>query len=244
MYDFFKVLLTIIIEVFIFCIVPTTLRVLRKKPFKKKKASYISIVNFAIIFALFKLVTAKLLNIDFNSITPDLLSLILVPINIYILCHNKNDKKKLKISGKGKLISIGIILSLMIISIIVLIISNGNNDSNITYIKSPKTFNKVISENRNNLIFFGYEGCKFCELALPTIEEIAETYNLKNIYYVDVSKITLSEDNMLEEFPTLAIYNSNKIVSQKSGYVLEEENPELFYRLEITSFLNHYNIII
>ena len=78
-------LFAIIIEIVIYCLIPTMIRLLRKKPLSKKSARYIVVVNYGIVFTLWRVLLSKLTNVSYSEISADLLPLLLTVANYFIL---------------------------------------------------------------------------------------------------------------------------------------------------------------
>ena len=143
MNDFLSILLAIIIEIVIYCLIPTMIRLLRKKPLSKKSARYIVVVNYGIVFTLWRVLLSKLTNVSYGEISADLLSLLLTIANYFILTYeskiitNVKEKKK-EIKKNNKILIISLIVRFVVISSAVMITSiNSNNE------KTNETYNTV-----------------------------------------------------------------------------------------------------
>lgn len=265
MYEVFNLFVIIIIEIIAYCTIPIVIRLLKKEPLKKKTAWYISVVNYGLIFNVFRIITSKLFNIGYLDVSADIFSLILVPINVYILKYDKNinkNRKNRKVSKTtfiNKKLLITILILLFIVISIIIATNNKNSNNNTTNnsntnktnenykiknINSQKEFNNAILNSEYSIILFGYDECVYCNLALPTLESLAKDYKLNNVYYYDVSNDNINVDIELEKLPVVAIYKNNEYIAQKVGYTEQNnEISELFYRMEIIELLENNNVI-
>lgn len=266
MYEVFNLLVIIIIEIIAYCTIPIVIRLLKKEPLKKKTAWYISVVNYGLIFNIFRIITSKLFNIGYLDVSADIFSLILVPINVYILKYDKNINENIKnkkvskkITFKNKKLLIAILILLFIVISVIVTTNNKNSNNNTTNnsntnktnenykiknINSQKEFNNVILKSEYIIVLFGYDECAYCNLALPTLESLAKDYKLNNVYYYDVSNDNINVDIELEKLPVVAIYKNNEYIAQKVGYTEQNnEISELFYRMEIIELLENNNVI-
>ena len=246
--DFFTILLAIIIETLFYCTIPLIIRLIKKEPFDKKKAWYISIANYGIMFVVSKLIASHLINIDYNQIGPDVFSALLVFVNFYILRYEKHEKVNQKENKKyiniNKKVLI-IIPCLLFVAALFIIIStnNNNNDYSVKNIKSQKAFDKVISNKDYSIVYFYFDGCVFCDISLPIFEELIEEYRIVNAYKYNISNGMIDAKVDLYEFPTIVIYKNKNFVDQKTGYTNQQELAKQFYRLEIIELLSNHNII-
>ena len=265
MSEFFKIfvelLLCILIEAIINCVIPLIIRLLVRKPLNRKIAWAIAGVNYCLIFNIRKIIPIELLHV--NSLTPDLFSALLAFANIYVLRFEKSkvDIKNLK---KKLLIIISSVIVVTLIFAISLIndINNIENhdvkddiknydkkdiivnyDYSIKEVKSQKDFEKAISNKKYSIIYFGYEGCIFCDGAVIVLETLAKNYKLTNVYKVDIINNAINPGVDIYGYPALLIYRNNVLLDEKVGYADQTEMRELFYRMEIIGLLEKYNIL-
>lgn len=256
--DFLKIIVTILIEIIFYCTIPLLIRLINKKPLKNKTSWYLAIVNFALVFTISKLIISKIINIDYNTINPDLVSLLLIPVNYYILKFevNKETVKKKKVDNKNNKLLIIICIVLIVIMSVIFIISNNNknvkddkqnnnvnNNYSIKFINSQSDFNNVISNDNYTIVLFDYINNPFHESTITTIKDIINDYKLNNFYYYDVTNGNIDAKIDLDKLPNVVIYKNNKYIAQKVGYTDKQEMKELFYRNDIVGLLSNNNII-
>lgn len=233
MNDFLSILLAIIIETIIYCLIPTMIRLLRKKPLSKKSARYIVVVNYGIVFTLWRVLLSKLTNVSYSEISADLLSLLLTIANYFILTYeskiitNVKEKKK-EIKKNNKILIISLIVTFVVISSAVMITSiNSNNEktnetnNTVSYdvkeIKSQNEFEKIISNKDYTVILFTYSGCPFCKDSKPVLESFSKLYKLTNVYH-------FANDNdydlhfEIDGYPTYAIYRNGQFIAKQLSF--------------------------
>ena len=266
MFNIFVFLFAVVIETIIYCTIPTIIRLIKRGPFSNIVAWYFATVNFGLIFTTLRIIESKLLNVDPNSISADLLSGVFSFINVYILTYNKKNSqsfiKAIKENYK-KMLKI-IVVSLIILVILSLIIhflsrafinktnniwgidtdnttkSDNTNKVGLKEINSQNEFKKIISTKDYTLVFFTQPNCIFCEKALPVLENFSETYELTNIYNCEyINSFDVGFD--IEGFPTMAIYKDGEFIAQKIGYSDNVDGTS--YRLSLANFLREYSII-
>ena len=233
------IILAVVIEIISYLSIPIIIRILTKKPLEKKMAWYIGTIAFALIFTIYKVISAKLLDTEFSKITPDILSLIMYPIMIIILKFNKSNlDAKLIIKKIGAIALIIFGTAIMIISINYF--NKPKKDNNTVYeVKEIKAreLDSLIDNKNGVVIVYTYNDCIFCEAAMPIIEEVTKDYKLGSVYNLNAPV------EEIDIYPTVAIYKNGKLIATKEGYTKENEMKELFYRTELVEFFSKHNII-
>ena len=138
-------------------------------------------------------------------------------------------------SETKKLTIVGIILAVLFaISIGIYVVDKTGGFSN--------TGKKTTSSSKYEVYYLGREGCGYCQLFNPNIENIKKNYGI-DYTYIDIEEITDQElSNYLEKFkitdgfgtPTIAIMQGDKFIANHIGYLTEQE---------LYSFLKKYNVI-
>ena len=94
-------------------------------------------------------------------------------------------------------------------------------------------YEEKIENNAHFIIVISREGCKYCELYKPVVEEITDTYDIP-IYYLDLFHMTNAEyiklgtsnDYLMENSwgtPTTLYMHGEKVIDVIGGYVDEDE---------------------
>lgn len=105
-----------------------------------------------------------------------------------------------------------------------------------------KFSSKGSSSGKYEIYYLGREGCGYCQLFNPNIENIKKNYNI-NYTYIDIEEITDDElSNYLTKFeigsnfgtPTIAVMQGDKFIANHVGYMTEQE---------LYNFLKKYNVI-
>ncbi len=236
-----EVIGAILIEALFFMAIPLLIRLIGKRPLSPRIATYIAVINYAVIFAIFKIIILKSTNINYYSISPDLLSLLLVPVNVFILRFDKNNPKL-----KKKIFILVAIITAFLGTILIssFFIDNGITEDKpkeakvyqITELKE-KDYNKVINSKKTVVVLYTANNCIYCEQALDVIKELTVNYRLENIYYYP------NYVNDIEKYPTLAIYQNNELLDKLEGFSDKKEIPDQFYRLDVINLLSDYDII-
>ena len=236
-----EVIGAILIEALFFMAIPLFIRLIGKRPLSPRIATYIAVINYAVIFAIFKIVIIKSTSINYYSISPDLVSLLLVPINIYILRFDKSNPKL-----KNKTF---ILVALITVFLATLLVTSFFKDNDVTpdKAKEPKVYqlvelkendyNKTINSDKKTIILYHKEGCIYCEEAIEVIKKMTTDYKLENIYYYN------NHVDGINRYPTLAIYQNNELIDKLEGYPVSHEINESFYRLDVVKLLSDNNII-
>lgn len=253
MSDFLSILLTIIVEIVIYCLIPTMIRLLRKKPLSKKSARYIVVVNYGIVFTLWRLLLSKLINVNYTEISADLLSLLLTIANYFILTYenktisNIKEKKK-EIKKNNKVLIISLIAAFVVISSTIMITINNNNKDktnetnnvvsyDVKEIKSQSEFEKTISNKDYTIILFTYSECVFCKNSKPVLESFSKSHKLTNVYH-------LLNDNgydlhfEIDGYPTYAIYKNGQFIAKQLGFSNDSN-----FRLTLAAFLRENGVM-
>lgn len=271
MYNVFVILFTIVIEIIIYCAIPTIIRLIRNKPFSNKMAWYLSIVNFGLVFTTLRLVESKLLNVDYNSISADLFSGVLSLINVYILKYTKDNSKSFFKSIKEdykkilKMFVIGFITLFAIYLVFSLIWkltrnkiddvwNNSDNTTTNTNITTKDIDNKVELKEINSQNEF--------KKIISSKEYTLVFFTQPNCIFCEKALPvveTFAKDHELtnmynyeynnsfdvgfdiDGFPTMAIYKDGKFIAQKMGY--SDNADETSYRLSLAGFLREYKIM-
>ena len=251
---FLKIILAIIIETIIYCLIPTIVRLLRKKPLSKKGAIYLTVVNYGIVFALLRVLLSKMTNVDYTNISSDILSLLLTIANYFILTYDtknkingikrkQNDEKK-----KSKIIIISLIATFIVVSSIVLI--TGNNDDkektndtsnvinySVKEIKSKNEFENIISNKEYTIFLFTQSTCVFCKNAKPTLESFSESHKLTNVYHFENDE-SYDLHFEIDGYPTYAIYKNGQFIAKQLGFSNDSN-----FRLTLAAFLRENNVM-
>lgn len=77
-----------------------------------------------------------------------------------------------------------------------------------------------LNENKDNLsiLYFGAEWCRPCLTLKPIVESLSDTYNLSELYYVDIEEERLlCIENEIRSVPVLLFYKDNKVVHRIEG---------------------------
>lgn len=87
-----------------------------------------------------------------------------------------------------------------------------------------------------SVIFYSAEGCSFCELQKPILEQIARDYELD---YLDLDKMKLSnsqKEKILEKLdiedatPTTVVVKNGQVISVQAGYIQGNEYVNFFIK--------------
>lgn len=142
----------------------------------------------------------------------------------------------MKEETKRLLILTGIILVALIIVIISTVTAN---------VKAQKYVEKVdeaFAKKENTLVYLGKEGCSYCSLLDPILEDFQAAYKF-DYTYIDTGKAKSKLNTILKKFnlvedefgtPYLAVVKDGKIIKEQNGYA--EEN-EIFTFLKNTGFI-------
>ena len=254
-----QILFTIVIETIFYCFVPILIKIIKKEPVKNSTS--IAIINYAICFAILRIIGGNLLGVAPYEIEADLLSLILVPVNIYILRYDKNNPKNIFSSLKEnyrKVIKyiVVVIVALLVISLVSFILwkafvndTDGNNNKiknveeiGLKEIRSQSEFEQIIASGKK-IVLFVHTDCVFCQFALQDMVEFAKDYKLTSMYYYNTDNGAFDYKFRLEGSPTMVIYEDGVYVSNKLGYTNNStELKSLYYRTEIINFLKNNGI--
>ncbi len=232
MSNFLSILLAIIIEIVIYCLIPTMIRLLRKKLLSKKSARYIVVVNYGIVFTLWRVLLSKLTNVSYSEISADLLPLLLTVANYFILTYenkitNNTKGKKKETKKNNNILIISLILAFIITSSVLMITSNNNKERtdetnnvvsyDVKEIKSQSEFEKIISNKDYTVILFTYSGCPFCKESKPDLESFSKSNKLTNVYHLVNDNNDYDLYFEIEGYPTYAIYRNNQFIAELLG---------------------------
>lgn len=93
-------------------------------------------------------------------------------------------------------------------------------------------YEKKIDNNEHFVVVISREGCTYCELYAPIVENVAEDKNIP-IYYIDIKYLTSDEYQILSNSndylrgnrwgtPTTLYLHGDQVMGYLSGYVLED----------------------
>ena len=102
-----------------------------------------------------------------------------------------------------------------------------DDDVNIVY-KSDDDIVKAIENDETFIVYFGFSACPWCRSILPTFLEVADEYELEQIYYVDIQNIR----------DTLKVNEKGEIETVNEGTQGYYKLLELF-----DSVLNDYKLV-
>ena len=97
-------------------------------------------------------------------------------------------------------------------------------------------FNEYYESDELSIIFYSAEGCSFCEMQKPILNQIAKDYDLE---YLDLDKMKLTEKQKQEVLdkldiedatPTTVIVKRGKVVSVQAGYIQGNKYVEFFVK--------------
>ncbi|MEX5885076.1 thioredoxin family protein [Providencia hangzhouensis] len=95
-----------------------------------------------------------------------------------------------------------------------------------------KTFDSIINENKNNLIFFGTSWCNKCKVLSELLPSLVKRYSINKINYLSVdNSVEILQKYSLRSIPIIAVSNNGKLVDKLVG--LQDTTTYV-------SFLNQY----
>ena len=113
-------------------------------------------------------------------------------------------------------------------------------------------FNEYYESDELSIIFYSAEGCSFCEMQKPILDQIAKDYKLE---YFDLDKTKLTEKqkkkildklDIEDATPTTVIVKKGKVISVQTGYIQGNKYVEFFVKSGIleegSKFLPDENI--
>ena len=139
-------------------------------------------------------------------------------------------------SETKKLTIVGIVIAVLIAVCLGVYILDKNGKFG-TYSNSNSTTN-----SKYELYYLGREGCGYCQMFQPNIDNIKKNYGI-NYIYVDIDEISSEElSDYLDRFeigssfgtPTIAIVKDGEYVANHVGYLSEQE---------LYNFLKKYGVI-
>ncbi|WP_166268078.1 arylsulfotransferase family protein [Providencia sp. M-27] len=95
-----------------------------------------------------------------------------------------------------------------------------------------ETFDSIINENKNNLIFFGASWCNKCKVLSELLPSLVKRYSINKINYLSVdNSVEILQKYSLRSIPIIAVSNNGKLVDKLVG--LQDTTTYV-------SFLNQY----
>ena len=94
----------------------------------------------------------------------------------------------------------------------------------VTKITDLDTFNKIIHENKPNIVNFSSSWCGPCKAFAPTFERIASLSSITVGFYkveCDTCESDLGDVVDVSAFPTFRLYNGGNVLSEVTGASVE-----------------------
>lgn len=80
------------------------------------------------------------------------------------------------------------------------------------------TFNSIIDEDKNNIIFFGAEWCSKCKALNELLPSLIKSYAIDKINYLSIdSAPEITQKYSLRGVPVIAIFNKGKLIDKLIG---------------------------
>lgn len=156
---------------------------------------------------------------------------------------NKKSEEKVEGDKKNKLSrqTVGT-LTIAILAVIALItgfLMSKEDRKKETSKETLDSFYKYLSSDDEAVIYYGSEGCSYCELQNPIMKQIKDDYKMDYLY-IDASKLTSKEkDEIIDVLdiegstPTIAIVKDEKVIDTSVGYTAGTEMVEFLKENEV-----------
>ena len=156
--------------------------------------------------------------------------------------YSKNKETVKDVNSSSKVLKDPKTIILGTVSIIALafLVVLGIIENNPKTSKIMKEFNKYYNSKNRVVIYYAKPTCSYCSLQTPILETIAKDYDI-DYYYLDVSKLTSSENKIVMEkleieesvTPITTIVEKGKVIDSQVGYAEAESYLEFFKRNEM-----------
>lgn len=132
----------------------------------------------------------------------------------------KDKKSKLSKQTIGTLT----IAILAVIALITGLLISKDDEKKSSSKETLDSFYKYLSSDDEAVIYYGSEGCSYCELQTPIMKQIKEDYDMDYLY-IDASKLTSQEKEEILDVldiegstPTIAVVKDEKVIDTSVGY--------------------------